>query len=153
MFTTVLSMKAMLEPRMVAASIQVLASAAQGTAALADCITASSQGVLMLTMSFFYFAPGAQGPALSTSLFFRNGPKPGHSFLTVTYQYRGRSIVAPVSKPERMALGNDHYPCGREIAHSRQRSLSWREPSQQREKILNVLPLRSPICCFQPSLL
>jgi hypothetical protein len=43
----VLSMKAMLDPRMVAASIQVLACGSQGTPAPADRTTASSQGVLM----------------------------------------------------------------------------------------------------------
>jgi hypothetical protein len=45
--TTVLSMKAMLEARIVAASIQILASALQGTSAPADRIMASSQGVFM----------------------------------------------------------------------------------------------------------
>src|ERR1700730_11715673 len=49
-FTTVLSMKAMLEPRIVAASIQVLALAAHGTPAPVDRITTSSQGVLMKAM-------------------------------------------------------------------------------------------------------
>jgi hypothetical protein len=40
-------MNAMLEPKMVAASIQVLAPAPQGTSTAADLITSSSQGVLM----------------------------------------------------------------------------------------------------------
>jgi len=43
----VLSMKAMLDPRMVAASIQILACGLQGTPDLVDRTTASSQGVLM----------------------------------------------------------------------------------------------------------
>jgi hypothetical protein len=46
----VLSMKAMLEPRMVAASIQPLASALHGTSTSTDRITASSQGGLMEAM-------------------------------------------------------------------------------------------------------
>jgi hypothetical protein len=37
----------MLEPRMVAASIQVVASGLHGTPAVGDRITASSQGILM----------------------------------------------------------------------------------------------------------
>jgi hypothetical protein len=41
-------MKAMLEPKMVAASIHVLASFVHGTAVSAVLITASSQGALML---------------------------------------------------------------------------------------------------------
>src|SRR6267143_3437838 len=49
-FTTVLSMKAMLEPRIVATSIQVLALAAHGTPAPAVRIATSSQGVLMKSM-------------------------------------------------------------------------------------------------------
>jgi hypothetical protein len=40
-------MKARLEPRMVAASIQSLASALQGTSTRIDRIAVSSQGVLM----------------------------------------------------------------------------------------------------------
>src|SRR5258707_14724452 len=48
--TTVLSMKARLEPRMVAASIQALASAPHGTPAAADRITVSSQGVFTEAM-------------------------------------------------------------------------------------------------------
>jgi hypothetical protein len=44
---TVLSMKAMLDPRMVAASIQILACGSQRTPAPADRTTASSLGVLM----------------------------------------------------------------------------------------------------------
>src|SRR6266480_5142797 len=47
-FTTVLSMKAMLEPRMVAARIQLPAWVSQGASALADRITASSHGGLMM---------------------------------------------------------------------------------------------------------
>src|SRR5258708_369498 len=43
-------MKAMLEPRMVATSIHVLAWAPGGGPALADSIAASSQGVLMEAM-------------------------------------------------------------------------------------------------------
>ena len=46
---------------MVAASIQVLASGTGGTAAAADCITVSSQGVLIVVMSVFHSAPSAQG--------------------------------------------------------------------------------------------
>jgi hypothetical protein len=57
-------MKAMLEPRMVAASIQVLASGRAGTAAAPDWITALSQGVLIVVMSVFHHAPGAQGSRL-----------------------------------------------------------------------------------------
>src|SRR5258707_15111411 len=45
--TTVLSMKAMLDPRMVAASTQVLASAAHGVSIDWVWMTASSQGVFM----------------------------------------------------------------------------------------------------------
>jgi len=46
-FTTVLSMNAMLDPRMVAVSIQIFASAPHGTPSSADRIMASSQGVFM----------------------------------------------------------------------------------------------------------
>jgi hypothetical protein len=46
--TTVLSMKAMLDPKTVATSIQILACGSQGTPALADRTTASSQGVLIV---------------------------------------------------------------------------------------------------------
>src|ERR1700690_3508543 len=46
-FTTVLSMKARLDPRMVAASTQRLAAAVHGTPPFADLTTASSQGALM----------------------------------------------------------------------------------------------------------
>jgi hypothetical protein len=45
--TTVLSMNAMLEPRMVAASIQTWAFSAQRDPEAVDRITASSQGVFM----------------------------------------------------------------------------------------------------------
>jgi hypothetical protein len=40
-------MKAMLEPRIVATSTQIPVSALQGTSALFDRISASSQGILM----------------------------------------------------------------------------------------------------------
>jgi len=43
----VLSMNAMLEPRMVAASIQRLALALHGASPVADWLTVSSQGSLM----------------------------------------------------------------------------------------------------------
>src|SRR5216684_448821 len=49
-FTTVLSMKAMLEPRIVATSIHVLALAAHGTPASVVRFTTSSHGVLMKAM-------------------------------------------------------------------------------------------------------
>src|SRR5260370_41513268 len=49
-FTTVLSMKAMLEPRIVATSIHILALAAHGTPAPAVRIPTSSQDVLMKSM-------------------------------------------------------------------------------------------------------
>src|SRR5712671_6777204 len=49
-FTTVLSMKAMLEPRIVATSIQVLALAAHGTPASVVRFTTSSHGVLIKAM-------------------------------------------------------------------------------------------------------
>jgi len=52
----------MLDPRMVAASTQILASVPHGIAPHADCITASSQGALMLAMSVVHFAPGSQAP-------------------------------------------------------------------------------------------
>src|SRR5438270_10913326 len=49
-FTTVLSMKAMLEPRIVATSIQILPLAVHGTPAPAVRIATSSQGDLMKAM-------------------------------------------------------------------------------------------------------
>ena len=55
---------------MVAASIQVLASAPQGTAPIVDCIAAWSQGVLTKVMDA---ASGAFGSALGA-----NGKKSGH---------------------------------------------------------------------------
>ncbi len=55
---------------MVAASIQVFASAAHGTAAPADRIAPASQGVLIAAMSVFHFAPGAQGPRRVDQPFF-----------------------------------------------------------------------------------
>jgi len=56
-------MKAMLDPRMVAASIHVFASAAAGTPAAVDRITTSSQGVLMEAMDAIQ---GALGSAART---------------------------------------------------------------------------------------
>jgi hypothetical protein len=53
-------MKAMLDPRMVAASIQVLVSAPQGTPTPPDRITASSQGVLMDAMDAIQYALGSE---------------------------------------------------------------------------------------------
>jgi hypothetical protein len=53
-------MKAMLEPRMVATSIQVLDPASQGTPSPADRITASSQGVLMKAMDATQGAFGSE---------------------------------------------------------------------------------------------
>jgi hypothetical protein len=53
-------MKAMVDPRMVAASTQDLAFCAHGTVAAVDCATASSQGVLILAMSVLHSVSGAQ---------------------------------------------------------------------------------------------
>jgi hypothetical protein len=49
----------MLEPRMVATSIQVRASAAHGTSAPADRMTPSSHGVLMKAMDAKFDAWGS----------------------------------------------------------------------------------------------
>src|SRR6266851_10251425 len=51
--TTVLSIKAMLEPRIVAARIQRLACATHGTSAFTDRTTASSHGGFMKAMDAF----------------------------------------------------------------------------------------------------
>ena len=53
MLTTVLSMKAMPEPRIVAARIQRLACAVHGTSAFVERITASSHGGFMAVIDSF----------------------------------------------------------------------------------------------------
>ena len=53
---------------MVAANIQVLASGDDATAAPADRIRASSQGVLIAVMSVFHLAPNAQGFRIASAL-------------------------------------------------------------------------------------
>src|SRR5271156_5664895 len=60
MLTTVPSMKAMLEARIVATRTQVLACARQGTAALVDLITAPSPGALMMAMDAIRGAFGSE---------------------------------------------------------------------------------------------
>jgi hypothetical protein len=57
-------MKAMLDPRMVAASSQALASFTHGTVAAIDCAAITSQGVLMLAV--FQFASSARDSRVAT---------------------------------------------------------------------------------------
>src|SRR5437762_9359742 len=59
--TTVLSMNAMLDPRIVAARIQTLACSAHGISSPPDRSTASSQGVLMQAPVAVYVSSGLNG--------------------------------------------------------------------------------------------
>jgi hypothetical protein len=62
--TTVLSINAMLDPRIVAARIQCPARAVHGTAAFTDRTTASSQGGFMEVMDAFACGLGSSSPRL-----------------------------------------------------------------------------------------
>src|SRR5205807_6774695 len=67
-------MKAMLEPRMVAANIQVLELVELGGAALSDRTTSASEDVLIEGMDAFQQAPGPKRSSVGSGEPMRTGP-------------------------------------------------------------------------------
>jgi death-on-curing protein len=100
---------------MVAASTHVLACFVQGTMAVVDCATISSQGVLMLATSVVHLVPGSQDSALSVQATSRGCPAQGLLGRGFDFHVSGaiHSKLRPLSYPSTSAMANRSARVGR----------------------------------------